>query len=250
MISIIDALPDLLRLHALWLEREKTGQRAELPRQNLRGALLPHADLRYAVFTQANLRGADLSYADLSHADLRGADLRGANFHGAFLYHTSFCEANLIGACFVQAQGEEGDFRKARLTGVDWSGANLTRASLEGADIRQSQWAGTNLHGTILSPHTLPEADLAGPRISHTLFGTTRILQFFPVGSRHDALILKQFADGTTEAMTGCFTGTLEELALTVEEIHKTHPDHLHDYRAAIAYGRALWNLPEQKGEE
>jgi hypothetical protein len=52
-------LPEVLRLHALWLNGDPTGQRANL--------------------SWANLSGADLSGANLSGANLSGADLSGAN---------------------------------------------------------------------------------------------------------------------------------------------------------------------------
>ena len=62
-------LPEVLRLHALWLNGDPTGQRANLSR----------ADLSRADLSGANLSRADLYGANLSGADLSGADLSGVN---------------------------------------------------------------------------------------------------------------------------------------------------------------------------
>ena len=103
-----EQLDDILRKHALWINNESGGERANLSgadlyQANLRGADLSGADLREANLYQANLRGADLSGADLSGADLRGANLSEANLS----------EANLRGAKnlnFPIACPEEGSF--------------------------------------------------------------------------------------------------------------------------------------------
>ena len=55
-----EEIKKVLELHKKWLNKEQSGERA-----NLRGA---------------NLRGSDLRWAALSGADLRGADLRGVDF--------------------------------------------------------------------------------------------------------------------------------------------------------------------------
>ena len=68
-------LQEILKSHAVWVNGNGGGSRA-----NLRGANLSDADLR-----DADLRGADLSDAYLSRADLRGADLRGADLRDADL---------------------------------------------------------------------------------------------------------------------------------------------------------------------
>ena len=118
-----ELLDDILRKHALWINNESGGERADLSGAYLSGAYLYQADLRGADLSGAYLRGANLSGAnlrgaylyqadlrgaDLSGADLRGADLRGANLSGAYLRG-----ANLSGAKnlnFPIACPEEGSF--------------------------------------------------------------------------------------------------------------------------------------------
>ncbi len=56
-------LPEILKLHKLWLEKNPDGRRADLSDAHLRGA-----DLLQANLSGANLRGANLSDADLSLA--------------------------------------------------------------------------------------------------------------------------------------------------------------------------------------
>ena len=104
-------LPEVLRLHGMYLRCESGGVLADLRGADLRGASLSEADLR-----GADLRGASLSEANLRWANLRGANLRWANLRGANL-----CWANLRGA---------------NLCGTDLSGADLRWTDLRGADLR------------------------------------------------------------------------------------------------------------------
>jgi uncharacterized protein YjbI with pentapeptide repeats len=71
---------------------------ANLREADLRWANLREADLREADLYGADLRGANLRWANLYEADLRGADLRGANLYRADLYGADLRGANLRGA--------------------------------------------------------------------------------------------------------------------------------------------------------
>jgi uncharacterized protein YjbI with pentapeptide repeats len=86
-------LPEVIRLHALWLKGDTTGQRADLSGADLYGANLYGANLY-----KANLSGADLSWANLRGANLRGAELSGADPRGAELSGADLRGANLSGA--------------------------------------------------------------------------------------------------------------------------------------------------------
>lgn len=86
-------LNEILRKHALWLNNDPNGSRANLRRADLRGA-----DLRGAYLREADLRGANLSRSDLRRADLRGVNLREADLRGADLR-----EADLRGAILSRA---------------------------------------------------------------------------------------------------------------------------------------------------
>jgi len=82
-------IAEVLRLHKLWLDGDKQGERANLQDADLQRMDLRGADLRDVGLLDANLwgaslrdtdlRGVDLRGAKLQHADLRGADLRGAD---------------------------------------------------------------------------------------------------------------------------------------------------------------------------
>ena len=117
-----EQLDDILRKHALWINNESGGERA-----NLSGADLYQANLSGANLYQANLHEANLSGANLSGADLRGADL----------YQANLSRANLSGADLSGA-----DLREANL-----SRANLSRANLSGADLREANLSRANLSG-------------------------------------------------------------------------------------------------------
>ena len=153
------------------------------------------------------LRGADLRGANLREADLDGADLRWANLLGADLREADLREAYLRGAYLRWADLRRADLRGANLREADLLGAYLRWANLDGADLR--------------------EADL----------GNNRILQIGPIGSRRDYLILKAGPE-LDEVSTGCFTGTLGEFELAVNQ---THPDNRwgEEYRLVIAMFKA-----------
>ena len=106
-------LDDILRKHALWINNESGGERA-----NLSGADLYQANLRGANLYQANLHEANLSGADLYQANLRGANLSGADLYQANLRGANLSSANLRGADLREAKNlnfpiacpEEGSF--------------------------------------------------------------------------------------------------------------------------------------------
>ena len=78
-----EQLDDILRKHALWINNESGGERANLYQANLSRANLRGADLYRADLSRANLSGADLSGADLRGANLRGVNLSGADLREA-----------------------------------------------------------------------------------------------------------------------------------------------------------------------
>ena len=123
-----EQLDDILRKHALWINNESGGERANLYQANR-----SRADLYRANLSRANLRGADLYRADLSRANLSGADLSGADLRGANLYQANLSRANLRGA---------------NLSGAHLYQANLHEANLSGADLREAK----NLNFPIACP--------------------------------------------------------------------------------------------------
>ena len=110
------------------------------------------------------------------------------------------------------------------------------RANLREADLSRAYLREADLHGAYLHGSNLLGADLSG-----AVLGETKIIQLGPLGSRKDYLVVKRFKDGSTEAMTGCFHGSLEEFAAAVEETHKDHAQFLIEYRAAIQLCRDAW---------
>jgi hypothetical protein len=129
-------LPEILKLHKLWLDSHPDGERANLSGANLCGANLRGADLCGANLRDADLRGANLCDADLRDADLRDADLRGANLCGADLRGADLRDANLRGA----------NLRGANLRGAYLWDANLRGANLCGADLRDAYLWDANLN--------------------------------------------------------------------------------------------------------
>jgi hypothetical protein len=115
-----DDLPEVLRLHGLWLKGSEEGARADLCYANLSNADLCYAnlcnaDLCYANLCNANLRNANLRNANLSGANLRNADLRNANLSGANLRNADLRNANLSGANLRNATGNMREIKSAHV---------------------------------------------------------------------------------------------------------------------------------------
>jgi hypothetical protein len=113
-------LPELLRLHGLWLQGSEEGTRADLRNAdlsyaNLRNANLSSADLRDADLSSANLCDTNLSNADLSRADLSRTNLSNADLSGACLIGAYLIGANLSGARLIGATGNMREIKSAHV---------------------------------------------------------------------------------------------------------------------------------------
>ena len=116
----------------------------------------------------------------------------------------------------------------ADLTGAYLAGTNLAGANLAGAYLAHANLAGANLAG----------ADIDGAN------GIVDTVTIAPIGSRRACLTATKGEDGTVRAMTGCFTGTLDELAAAVEREHGAN-EHGDAYRAAIALIRVRFGVKD-----
>jgi uncharacterized protein YjbI with pentapeptide repeats len=153
-------LPDVLRLHALWLRGGQDGCRANLRGANLRGANLSYANLTCANLTCANLTcanlaDANLTCANLADANLTCANLADANLSYANLADASLNDADLTGANLSYANLSRASLSRASLTDADLTGANLTGANLAGANLAGANLAGANLRGADLTDANL-----------------------------------------------------------------------------------------------
>jgi len=147
------------------------------------GVSLAYADLSglYTNGTAAlQAAGVDFSWVTAVSASLQSANLEGANFTNANLEGTSFGGTNLKSAILSNARVGGVDFYYAiladsQLNGVDLSGiannaldnVDLSRASLNGANLRNLILTHVNLTGTYLG-----FANLSGVRADHVTIGT------------------------------------------------------------------------------
>ena len=104
------------------------------------------------------------------------------------------------------------------------NGANLAGAYLGGAKLRGAKLEGSNLRG----------AKLVGDR---------PILMIGPIGSRSDYLTA-YLTDKGLRIKAGCWFGTADAFEAAVAETHANAPQHMMEYRAALALVREhsdLW---------
>ena len=137
-----EKLQEILRKHALWLNDEPDGERADLSGVNLCRANLYRADLRGTDLRMANLCMADLRGVDLYRADLRRADMYDAKLNDANLNSANMCFAKLNGANLSGAKLNDANLLGTHLLGANLSGANLLGTHLLGANL-----SGANLSG-------------------------------------------------------------------------------------------------------
>jgi uncharacterized protein YjbI with pentapeptide repeats len=128
------------------------------------------ADLRHAVFSEAdlreaNLREADLRFAVLDHARLDRASLQGADLRNAVLTRDSLHEANLSSATVSDATLVDATLDGLSAYKSDFRNADLQRASLARADLREASLENANLMEANLQEAYLSSAKLSGARL-------------------------------------------------------------------------------------
>jgi uncharacterized protein YjbI with pentapeptide repeats len=161
--------------------------------RDLRGAVLPRADLSFADFTGAILVDASFGGATLQRTrfgcaakllldasgrlrkrtkadscdDERAADLRGADFSEAVLHGAFFNYAKLRGARFARAmmQGmsaDNADLTAATFTYARLEGATFVNATMEGVSLFGAQMQGADLTNASFANATLLNTQLQG----------------------------------------------------------------------------------------
>ena len=99
--------------------------------ENLRDVNLAGADLRRAVFDEADLEGADLSGADLRKASFLRANLMKCAFDGADMRGARFLKARMNMSNFQNTQLENADLRGIRGRYAIWREANWWDAKMD-----------------------------------------------------------------------------------------------------------------------
>ena len=133
-----------------------------------------------------------------------------SRFGGITLYE---CEADSLLEALQKAVKARANLDGADLTRANLTGANLTRANLDGADLY-----GANLYG----------ANLYGKEVLN-------IIQLAGIGSERRSTVAIILEDEIA-IQCGCFTGSLDDFRLAIEETHKSNERYLTEYRAAIRW--------------
>ncbi len=131
---------------------------AYLSQTDFRGANLQHANFDSAVLDRADLSGADLTYVSLAGAILAGAKLDGANMYAA----------NLTNAQLVRAS-----LRKADLRDTAMNDAEMNQADFRGAYLGSAKMTGAKLENVQLNGAFLDAADLRGADLRNAVFEGT-----------------------------------------------------------------------------
>jgi len=101
--------------------------------------------------------------------------------------------------------------------------ANLAGAYLAGANLGRANLAWANLAGA-----NLARANLAGAK----LIGERPVFQIGPIGSRCSYFVA-YLTDAGVKVKAGCFTGTLDEFRVKLQDTHDDN-NHAEEYRAAL----------------
>ena len=179
-------------------EAKKAEVSVSLRGRDLRGAILPRADLSHADFTGATLVEASFLGAKLQRArfgcaaklqlnlseqlrarmkadtcdDEHATDLRGADFSEALLHGTLFNHAKMGGARFFRSMMQDVVLDDADLTGASFTyarleGASLANAKLISASLFGAQMQGANLDGADLSLASVLQTQLQGANLQN-----------------------------------------------------------------------------------
>lgn len=183
----IKELKEMLKLHELWLQNNKKGEKlnlsykdlrkpsiikllkttnlsyADLSYTNLNGTNLSYTNLSSANLSNANLNNIDLSNANLSFADLSWANLRHANLNdtdlsyvnlnNANLFKASLCYATLLESCLKYAQLIESNLSNAYLSDANLHYINLSQANLSNVNLNHANLYNANLKGAYNVPY-------------------------------------------------------------------------------------------------
>jgi uncharacterized protein YjbI with pentapeptide repeats len=170
--AIIQPDPDIQAILTVLGRRQRSYEKSEDRRLDLRATDLRGADLRKAHMERANLwkahmegsvpawahlNEAVLNYAHLEGAWLIGTDMKKADLRNANLKKAQLLSAHLEGASLIGT-----DMQKADLQNANLEGARLINANLEGATLKNTHLKGANLTQAKLERTSLREANLEG----------------------------------------------------------------------------------------
>ena len=110
---------------------------------------------------------------EVAGAILQDADLRFADGRKAFLVNANLRSVNLEGADLKKANFEGADMDEARLAGADLTKAALRNVNLEEADLRGVEFILTDLSGSILTRANVADADFDGAKLDLVRFDGT-----------------------------------------------------------------------------
>ena len=128
----------------------------DLSKEDLTGANLNAADLRYAQLEGTDLSKVNLRGIKLGSAHLRDADLTGADLSEAVLFQTDMSNVELGGAKLIKASLILTDLRIANL-----NDANLNLAAILATSLTAATMRGTDLTGATVSEAVFADVDLS-----------------------------------------------------------------------------------------
>jgi hypothetical protein len=142
---------------------------------DLKGAIIPGANMEQAFLINSNLDGADLSGDLLKQADFSLASMKGAKLASSNIERGIFRQANLEGADFSRSALLDCDFREAKLHGANLSNTYLLNSDFTGADITDANFDGSKMTEDCAKMAKLTAKQRAkvtivvGPKTAHTV---------------------------------------------------------------------------------
>ncbi|CAL1525959.1 unnamed protein product [Lymnaea stagnalis] len=144
-----------------------TNQELRCQGMNFSGANLSKLDLRYinfkyAILKNANLSGANLSFCNFERADLCKAFIDSANLMGVKMLCANLEGTSMRGCYFEDPAGSRASMEGALMKNVDLEGSHMAGVNLRVATLKNANLQNCDLRGAILAGADLENCDLTG----------------------------------------------------------------------------------------
>jgi uncharacterized protein YjbI with pentapeptide repeats len=188
-------LPEILELHARYVNGYSDGQQAILDGTSLTGLSIQNRNLTYASFVAVTLNNANISRVDLSEADLSGSSVKGAHFTYAHFARTKAATLLAKGSIFQDCDFVDADFSGTDFTEATFSNVRIKNCRFTGACFDRSTFSDSTIEGVDwFSVKSTLEADFSSSQLIACNFSGARIEASTFRSIKHCGLVRSDFS--------------------------------------------------------